>query len=151
MERNGGAGWRLWNCPLQAKQAMCDESLSISPPLSCPLARSSLSVHAISSRVRNPTPPQRCTKPPISRNKSGISGLSGLWAQKSGTVPKIRNIVVSVWKKSGMGRNRSKMRQKHVFHFNLWGIRLFARSVFREAGLSNGPSICLKPWQLYFE
>ena len=82
------------------------------------------------SRIRNswlfPELVQRCTKPPNSRNKSGISGRSGLWAQKSGTVSKVRNIVVSAWKKSGMDRNRSKMSQNHVFHFNLGVNRLFA-------------------------
>ena len=72
---------------------------------------------------------QRCTKPQKSQNKpriSGISGLSGLLAQKSGTVPKVRNTVVSAMKKSGMNRNRSKLTQKHVFRFNLCEFRLFA-------------------------
>ena len=63
---------------------------------------------------------------PKSRNTSGISGLSGLWAQKSETFPKVRTIVVSARKKSAIDRDRSKMSRKHVLHLNGCGIHLFA-------------------------
>ena len=77
----------------------------------------------VENREEKETQNQWCTKPPKSRNKSGISDLFGIWAQKSGTVPKVRNIVVYARKKSGMDPNRFKMSRKHVFHFNLGVIR----------------------------
>ena len=72
------------------------------------------------------SPIQRCTKPPKSLNKSGISGLSGLWAQKFGIVPKVRNIAVFDPRKSRIDKNYCKWSENDVFRPSLREKRLFA-------------------------
>ena len=84
---------------------------------------------------------------PQNLKKSGISGLSGLWTQKSGALPKVRNIVVLARKRSGMDRDRSEMSENDIFRSSVWKSCL-RPSAYRKASVSNTPLFSGKEWQL---